>query len=106
MAILNSANLTASQIVGGAITLLKQHRLVLDQLAEYYNWSAGITAADLEAAPFSLDSATASGLLAAIADAHAEYAIHNSGQAPGTYPQVTGPYIYAASQNALIGPAI
>ena len=106
MAILNSGNLTASQILVSAINLLKQHRAILEQLADYYAWSSGVAAADLEGAPFDLDVATANGLLSAITDAHAEYMIHTTGQAPSTYPQVASPYTYAASQNALIGPNV
>lgn len=107
MAILNSGNLSQSFIVQRAIDILKQHRAILSQLNDYYSWSSGITAADLEGPPFNLDAATANGLLSAIADAHAEYLIHTTGQAPATYPQVTGtPYQYHASQDALIGPNV
>jgi hypothetical protein len=104
MAILNTNNLTQSQIVNNAISLLKQHRGILNDLAGYYAWSSGITAADLEA--LGLDAATAAGLLSAIADAHAEFQIHNTGLPPASYPQPASAYVYAESQDALIGPAI
>jgi hypothetical protein len=43
-------------------------------------------------------------ILSAIADAHALWVIYTTGQAPATYPQVTGPYVFGASQRAIIGP--
>lgn len=111
MTILNSQGMSGSQVKSNAINLLKQHRAILSQLNDYYLWSSGVAASDLTTAwPNDFDTPTANGLLSAIADAHAEYQIHMTGQAPSTYPQVPttapGPYVYAASQNALIGPNI
>lgn len=107
MAIINSENMTPGQLVANLVTLLKLHRQVLEQLNDYAAWASGVAASDLEQAPFNFSAVTANGILSAAADAHAEYLIHTTGQAPATYPQVPtaapGPYVYAASQNALIG---
>ena len=104
MAIVNAANLNANVIIGNIQQKLMAHRKALDELADLYAWSSGIAAADLVAVGVS--STDAPVLLSAIADAHAESVIHNTGQAPGTYPQVTGtPYPYGASQNQVIGPS-
>ncbi len=103
------ASVTTDQVLNTARSLLAAHRRSLLDVQQYALWTAGISAADLQAiatgtgAPMS--SADAGIILAAMADANAEAQIHFTGQAPGTYPQVTGtPYIYAASQVRLIGP--
>lgn len=103
MAIFNSAQFNAGVIAGNVQQKLIAHRKALADLADLYAWSSGTSAADLQAIGFS--AADASALLSAIADAHAESVIHNTGQAPSTYPQVTGtPYPYGASQTTVIGP--
>lgn len=98
------ANLNSGVIVNQAIAALKSHRQALNALNDLYSWSSGITPADLEAAPYNMTAADANALLSAIADAHAEYMIHATGQPPGTYPQASSAYVYSASQNQVVGP--
>ena len=43
-------------------------------------------------------------ILNGFADANALHQIYTTGQAPGSYPQVTSPYTYATSQRLIIGP--
>ena len=99
----NASGLNAQQITGTVQSILARHRDSLQLLAGMYAWSSGVSNAELVAVGFSsTDAATLQG---AIADAHAEYLIHTTGQAPSGYPQVTGtPYVYQASQNQVIGP--
>lgn len=107
MAIINAENWTAGQIMARVSGALVNHRQAMEVLNSIYAWTSGITAADLEAAPPNgpgLSVVDANAVLTAVADAHAEYLIHVTGQAPSSYPQVSSPYVYAASQNALIGP--
>lgn len=105
MAIVNASNMTPQQIIGRAAQALVNHRQALQVLNDLYAWTSGITPADLTAAPIGMPAADAQALLTAIADARAEYLIHTTGLPPGTYPQPGSAYVYAASQNALIGPS-
>ncbi len=83
MAVFNASGQSAAAIINNVTGRLIAHHRAL---------------ADLTAAPLSMASADANAILAAVADAHAEYLIHTTGQAPGSYPQVTGtPYNYSAS---------
>ena len=95
----NSTGLTALQITVNVQNKLAAHRRALEDLADVYAWSSGVAASDLVAIGFS--AADAQSLLNAIADAHGEYMIHTTGTDPRNPP---APYIYAASQNALLGP--
>ena len=105
MAIGFPAGVTLQYIVNNAQTKLAAVRNALESADNMYQWLSGLAAADLEAAPVSMDATSAGALLAAFADAHALYQVFLTGQAPSTYPQVTGtPYVYAASQRAVIGP--
>jgi hypothetical protein len=95
--------LSQEQVLSLVQQALLLHRNGLEAMEHLHSWSAGISSADLVALGFA--SADADAILASIADGYAEYQIHLSGQAPSTYPQVTGtPYVYSASQNAVIGP--
>ncbi len=105
MAVFNASGQSAAAIINNVTGRLIAHHRALADLAGLYAWTSGLSAADLTAAPLSMASADANAILAAVADAHAEYLIHTTGQAPGSYPQVTGtPYNYSASQTAVIGP--
>lgn len=105
MAVFNATGQTAAAIIGNVTGRLIAHREALENLNKLYRWTSGLSAADLTSAPVSMAPADANAILAAVADAHAEYLIYLTGQAPGSYPQVTGtPYSYAASQTTVIGP--
>jgi hypothetical protein len=104
MAIGFPAGITEAYVVNNAQQKLSALRNALVDCEEFYQWLSAYAAADLEAAPISMDAASATALFSAFADANALYQIYTTGQAPGTYPQVTGPYNYSASQRVIIGP--
>jgi hypothetical protein len=105
MAVQFTAGITEQYIVNNAQSALVQLRDALDRVNDYYLWLSAYAATDLEAAPISMDSVSAGNVLSAFADAHALYQIYNTGQAPSSYPQVTGtPYVFGASQRIVIGP--
>jgi hypothetical protein len=107
LTIFNAQNQTAAGVINTIAGVLARHRAVLNDINDLYAWTSGISAADLEALSGAMPSGDAGDLLAAVADAHAEYLIHTTGQAPSSYPQVTGtPYVYAASQVTVIGSLI
>jgi hypothetical protein len=88
MAIVNSANLSGGQVLSLVQAALVRHRAALKDINDLYAWTSGITPADLEALPGNLSATDAGAILSAVADAHAEYLIHTTGQPPGSYPQV------------------
>lgn len=97
--------LSQAQILSLVQQALLLHRNGMEAMKHLHDWGAGISVTDLTAAPISFDTSTANAILSAINDGYAEYEIHLTGQAPGTYPQVTGtPYVYSASQSSVIGP--
>ena len=104
MAVGFPAGITEAYIVNNAQNKLDQLRDALIACEQFFLWLKAYAAADLEAAPISMDAASAVALFSAFADADAMYQIYTTGQAPATYPQVTGPYVYAASQRVIIGP--
>lgn len=110
MAVFNAQGMTAQALINHVGSKLLEHRKALAALAELYKWSSGVSSADLTALPPDgpgMKAADADSLLAAIADARAEYLVHTTGQAPATYPQVTGtPYTFENSQNRVIGPLL
>lgn len=98
-----AAGITEAYVVNNAQARLSALRRALQDCANMQAWLAGIAQADLVALGFSAADATA--LLSAMADASALNQVYATGQAPATYPQVTGtPYVYAASQRAIMGP--
>lgn len=101
MTVLNTQNLNAGLIINQAIAALKELRSALERCQDIYTWTSSLVLTDLTNAPINMDSATAQGVLNAIADAHAEYVNHFAGL-PATLP-ATG-YQYGASQSQLIGP--
>lgn len=105
MAVFSAGNgITAQYIINNAQQKLANLRNALEDCENMHQWLAGVAVTDLEAAPLNFSAADAQAILTALADADAIYQIYSTGQAPGTYPQVTGPYVYAASQRAVIGP--
>lgn len=104
MAIGFPAGITAAYIVNNAQSKLAALRDALIDCEQFYLWLSQYAASDIEAAPVSMDATSATALFSAFADANAMYQVYTTGQAPGTYPQVTGPYNYSASQRVIIGP--
>lgn len=104
MAVGFPAGITEAYIVNNAQAKLRALRQAIHDVQDLYSWVSGLAAADLEAAPINMDAPSATALLSALADANAIGQIYLTGQAPGTYPQVTGPYVYAASQRVIMGP--
>lgn len=95
--------ISQAYITNNAQAKLSALRNALIDAEQMYLWLSQYANADLVALGFA--SADATDILSAFADANALYQIYMTGQAPGTYPQVTGtPYIYAASQRTVIGP--
>lgn len=104
MPIFNAGNISSGQLTVNLQKLLKQHVLALEALNDLYTASSGWAQADLEAVGFA--PADAGAYLSAVSDAHAEYLIHTTGLPPSSYPQPPSDYIYAASQAAVLGPAL
>jgi hypothetical protein len=95
--------MTQAQILASVQGKLNNLANALEDINKVYRWSSALLATDLEAAPLSFSAADATAILTAINDAHALYVVYTTGQAPSTYPQVTGPYPFAASQAAVLG---
>lgn len=100
MAIGFPAGITASNVTSNAQARLMALRLALEAADDYYLWLSAYSAADLEAAPLSLDSASAQALLNAFADAHEMHTLFTGGGL-GSY---TLPYNFSASMRVIIGP--
>lgn len=96
-----SAN-TAQYIINNAQNKLTALRNALEDAENYYQWLSGYAQADLVG--IGMASADVAAIFTAFADANAIYQVYTTGQAPASYPQVTGPYIFAASQRIIIGP--
>lgn len=100
MAISFPAGITESNVTTNAQARLMALRLALEEAENYHAWLSAYAAADLEAAPLSMDAASATALLSAFADAHELYVLFTGGGL-GTY---TLPYNFSASIDAIIGP--
>jgi hypothetical protein len=97
-----SAN-TPQYIINNAQAKLAALRNALAECEEYYQWLIGYAQADLTG--IGMATLDVSSIFTAFADANAFYQVWNTGQAPGSYPQVTTtPYVYAASMRIVIGP--
>jgi hypothetical protein len=96
-----SAN-TPAYIINNAQQKIAALRNALIDAENYYQWLIGYAQSDLTG--ITMQATDVSSIYTAFADANALYQIYTTGQAPSTYPQVTGPYIYAASQRVIIGP--
>ncbi len=100
MAIQFPAGITQAYIVNNAQAKLLALRSALEDVNDYYQWLTAYAAADLEAAPVSMDSVSAGNLFSAFADAHELYVLATGGTL-GTY---TLPYNFLASQRIVTGP--
>lgn len=106
MAIGFPAGITEAYIINNAQAKLAALRDAFTACEEFYqDMVQPYQVTDLEAAPISMDAVSAQAIFTAFADVNALYQVYLTGQAPGTYPQVTGtPYPYANSQHVIIGP--
>jgi hypothetical protein len=105
MAIGFPAGITEQYIVNNAQAKLAALRDALVECEEFYkDVVAPYAVTDLEAAPISMDSVSATAIFSAFADANAMYQIYMTGLPPGTYPQPASAYVYANSSNVVIGP--
>jgi hypothetical protein len=99
----NESGLSAAQLNNTAALIFRNLRKALTEAAELYSWTSGLSSAELVTAGFS-GTGAADMYLSAAADGHALYLIHTTGLPPGSYPQPSSAYVYAASQNQVIGP--
>lgn len=100
MAIGFPAGITSAYVVNNAQAKLAALRSALDDVKDFYLWLSAYSAADLEAAPVSLDATSAQAIFNAFADANELYTLYTGGGL-GTY---TLPYNFSASQRVVIGP--
>ena len=99
-----ATGLTQAQTLASIQGKLINLRNALSEVSELYGWTSGLAQADMEAAA-GLSAGDASTALSAVADANALAQVYATGQPPGTYPQASSAYPYAASQRQVIGPA-
>jgi hypothetical protein len=99
---INDPSLTGQQVAALITQRLTALRNAVDSINDLYGWTSGIALADLEG--LGLSAAWAGNLLSAAADAHALALIYSTGLPPGTYPQPSSAYVYAASQQQVMGP--
>lgn len=92
---------TDAQVLGNTVNALIGLRKAYERIEELHSFTAGVAVADLTG--LGLDPGTAQGILNALADAHGEYMIRTTGSDPRN---PGAGYIYAASQNQLIGPQL
>lgn len=104
MAVGFPAGITEQYIVNNAQAKLRALRQAIHDVQDFYSWLSGLAAADIEAAPISMDTPSAVALFSAMADANAIGQIYLTGLPPGTYPQPASAYIYASSQRVIMGP--
>lgn len=100
------AGTNTSQVVATAQSALTVLRNALENCHDFHAWLSAYAAADLEAAPVSLDSASATALLNAFADADALYQLYTTGAltSPPAGYTTPGTYMFGASQRVVIGP--
>jgi len=77
-------------------------RDALNDIANEYKWTSGVSVADLQGIGFS--AAGANAILSGVADANAISQLYSTGLPPATYPQPTSAYPYEASQAIVLGP--
>lgn len=97
-----TAGITQQAVLGNVQSRLFALRNDLEAVRDLYNWSAAITASDLQGLGFT--SSDANAILSAIADANAVAQLYATGLPPESYPQPASTYVYATSQQSVIGP--
>lgn len=98
-----TTGLTPAQVQSLIQNAMAAHRNALRTLQDLYGWSSGLAVADMETAA-GVSEADATTYLSAIADGNAEANTHFTGTPGGSYPAPSSDYIYAATQNQVIGP--
>ena len=101
MAVFNGSNTNPNTLINQVTNKLVVLRNAMDAITDLYGWSSGVAASDLEA--IGMAAGDASALLTAIADANAVAQIYDTGLPPGSYPQPSSAYVYAASQRQVMG---
>lgn len=106
MAIGFPAGITEQYLVNNVQSKLVALRNALEDCNDLYQWLSAYSAADLEAAPISMDATSAQATLNAIADAEALYQLYNTGAltSPPSGYTTPGTYKFGASQRVVIGP--
>lgn len=106
MAIGFPAGVTSQYVVNNAQAKLNTLRRALEDCHDMRQWLSALSAADLEAAPVSLDATSAQSLLNAFADADALYQLYSTGAltSPPSGYTTPGTYVFGASQRIVIGP--
>lgn len=101
---------TAAGITANVQRTLVNLRNALADAQQAQLWAESVSMADLITAGFEPDpedestSPDAQDIKSALADAAAFAQIFDTGQAPGSYPQVSDPYVYGQSIRNIIGP--
>lgn len=101
MAIGFPAGITEQYIVNNAQEKLSQLRDALEACEDFYLWLSAYAAADLEAAPISMDSVSAQALFNAFSDANQLCQMYKGVTG---FPTATLPYNFSGSQRVVIGP--
>lgn len=98
--------ITQQSVVNNAQTKLAALRRALDDIHDFRQWLAAYSATDLTAAPVNMDSASATALFSALADADALYQLYTTGAltSPPSGYTTPGTYSFGASQRVVIGP--
>lgn len=106
MAVGFPAGITQQYVVNNAQTRLAALRDALEACHDFRQWLAAYSAADLEAAPVSLDTTSAPAIFSAFADADALYQLYTTGAltSPPSGYTTPGTYVFGASQRVVIGP--
>lgn len=97
-----AAGITQAYVTNNVQNKLSALRNALEGVENFYLWLASYALGDLTGLGFSTNDGQL--ILNGFADANALHQIYTTGQAPGSYPQVTSPYTYATSQRLIIGP--
>jgi len=100
------AGVTSQYVINNAQARLTALRRALEDCHDFNQWLSGVTLADLEAAPVSLDATSAQSLKNGFADADSLYQLYSTGALTSPPPGYTTPgsYVFGASQRAVIGP--
>lgn len=100
------AGISSQFVVNNAQARLTALRNALEQCHDFKQWLSAYTAADLEAAPVSLDTTSAPAIFNAFADADALYQLYTTGAltSPPSGYTTPGTYVFGASQRVVIGP--
>lgn len=94
--------ITQAQVTQLTTQRMQALRDALNDVEDLYGWTSGLADTDLENLGFLAGDADT--LLSAVADANAVAQIYSTGLPPGSYPQPSSAYVYAATQRQIMGP--